>query len=211
MLNQVFSFHFIGITCVLVLASFGLAYLCFFLQKHLHHITAGEWLLEHVYCPFARVLMLILMVYLLMPLIQQQHDYTQLFSLFLRPDFLINMTNLLFLSSLIFSFIPVIGHPALAMPILGCMSTAVFFKHANGLAEAESFNGVPALDEVLKLLLIAIILYLLARWLNNKLSEWADHRFIITGSKEVITDINSLVFQVPIILAYGKSLALQLN
>ncbi len=209
MLNSVFSFHFIGITFVLIALSIGLAYLCAFLQKQLLYITAGEWLLEHIYCPVARVLMLILMVYLLMPMMQQQQSYAQIIELFFETDFLISMVNILFLSSLVFSFLPLLSHPALAMPILGCMSTALFFRYSIVLPESIAFDWLPAFDEVLKLLVLAIILYVLTNWLNNKLSEWADHRFIVTGSKEIISDINFLIFQIPIILAYGQTLALQ--
>lgn len=209
MLNSVFSFHFIGISVVLIAMSIGLAYLCALLQKELHYITAGEWLLEHVYCPVARVLMLIFMVYLLMPMMLQHQTYSGLFELFFKPDFLISMVNLLFLSSLIFTFIPGINHPALSLPILGCMSTALFFEHSVMLPEEVEFDWLPALDEVFKLFILAIVIYLLTRWLNDKLSEWADHRFLITGSKELISDINFLIFQIPIILAFGQGLALQ--
>lgn len=209
MLNSVFSFQFIGITFVLITLSIGLAYLCTFLQKQLLYIAAGEWLLEHIYCPVGRVLMLILMVFLLMPMMQQQQSYTEISQLFFETDFLISMMNILFLSSLVFSFLPLLSHPALGMPILGCMSTALFFQYSIVLPESIEFDWLPEFDEVLKLMVLALILYFLTNWLNNKLSEWADHRFIVTGSKEIISDINFLIFQIPIILAYGQTLALQ--
>ena len=211
MIDILFSFQFIGIAILIITLSVALAFLCAQLHKQLLYIALGEWLMDHVYCPLARVLLLMLMAFLLYPMIVVSASYSTLFALFFNHDFLVSMLNILFLSSLAFSFVPVFSHPALAMPVLGCLATAILFMHHQLIPAGLDVSWLPASSASVKLLVLIFVCYLACRWLNELLSEWIDHRFIVTGSKGLVSDINYLIFQMPVVLAYGASLQGQLS
>ena len=100
MIDILFSFQFIGIAILIIILSVALAFLCAQLHKQLLYIALGEWLMDHVYCPLAKVLLLMLMAFLLYPMIVVSASYSTLFALFFNHDFLVSMLNILFLSSL---------------------------------------------------------------------------------------------------------------
>ncbi|MDJ0832327.1 MAG: hypothetical protein QNJ69_02325 [Gammaproteobacteria bacterium] len=211
MLDIIFSLKFLWIAMVIILLSIALAFACAKLHQQLEGIALGDWLFDHVYCPISKVLLLILMAFLLFPLILPSSDYPGLLALFQQPDFLINMINILFVSSLLLSFLPVLSHPALAMPLLGCIAFGIFYLHQVVLPQAIDISWVPGLSASVKLIALVIGCYLLCRWLNLQISQWVDDRFLVTGSIRLVSDINYLIFQTPVVLAYGHSLNLQLG
>lgn len=211
MIDILFSFQFIGIVILVLLLSIALAFLCAQLHKQLLYIALGEWLMEHIYCPLARVLLLMLMAFLLYPLIVVTATYSELFNLFFEHDFIVSMLNILFLSSLAFSFAPVFSHPAVAMPVLGCIATGILFLHHRLIPAGLDITWLPASGASVKLLILIILCYLACRWLNEHVSEWIDHHYIVTGSKSLVSDINYLIFQMPVVLAYGAILQTQLS
>jgi len=209
MFDILFSFNFIWIAALIIVFATATAYFCLFLHRHLLYIPAAEWLTEHIYCPIIRVFLLILMAFLLFPLIIENTSYSQLFQLFYQPDFLINMVNILFLSSLIFSFIGILNHSAVAMPILSCIATGLFYQHQVAIPAHVEFSWLTGGSVFGKILLWMILIYMSSRWLSETISEWIDLRFMVTDSKNLISDINYLVLQMPIVLLYGHSLVLQ--
>ncbi len=211
MLDIIFSLKFLWIAMVIILLSIALAFACAKLHQQLEGIALGDWLFDHVYCPISKVLLLILMAFLLFPLILPSSDYPGLLALFQQPDFLINMINILFVSSLLLSFLPVLSHPALSMPLLGCIAFGIFYLHQVVLPQAIDISWVPGLSASVKLIALVIGCYLLCRWLNLQISQWVDDRFLVTGSIRLVSDINYLIFQTPVVLAYGHSLNLQLG
>ncbi len=209
MFDILFSFNFVWIAALIIVLATAIAYFCLFLHRHLLYIPAAEWLTEHIYCPIIRVFLLILMAFLLFPLMFENISYSQLFQLFFQPNFLINMINILFLSSLIFSFIAILNHSAVAMPILSCIATGLFFQHQLAIPAQLEFSWITSGSVFGKILLWMILTYMLSSWLSETISEWIDLRFMVTDSKNLITDINYFVLQIPIVLVYGQSLVLQ--
>lgn len=209
MFDILFSFNFVWISAVIIVLSTAVAYICIFLNKQFLYITAAEWLTEHVYCPVAKVLLLMLMAFLLFPLMIESTSYSQLFQLFFKPDFLINMLNILFFSSLLFTFLPGLNHPAFAMPILGCIATGLLFMHQVAIPAQIDFSWLPDGSAFLRIVFLMILTYMISHWMNETVSQWVDLKFMVTESKNLITDINYLIFQMPVVLAYGQSLALQ--
>jgi hypothetical protein len=119
------------------------------------------------------------------------------------------MVNILFVASLLFAFLPIFNHPALAMPLLGCLAIGLIFFHQVVLPANIDIFLFPSLAISIKLLTLMIISYLICRWLTNKLSPWLDYHYNITGSKALVSDTSYLIFQMPIMLAYGQSLNVQ--
>ena len=210
MFEIMFSFQFAGISILLILSSTAVAYICTLLHQQVLYITLAEWLMEHVYCPLVKVLLLMLMAFLLFPLIFPDIHYGELIQLFLQQKFLISMLNILFFSSLLFTFLPLLKHPAFAMPVLGCIATGLLFLHHIAIPAQIDFHWLPSASATGKIIFFMLFTHFISRWLNTHLSEYIDLRFIITGSKALITDINYLVFQIPVVLAYGQDLTLQL-
>ncbi len=209
MLNPLFSLQFFWIALAITVLSVGLAIFCSWLHQQLMANSAGEWLLEHVYCPLAKVLLLMLMAFLLFPLVVEQTRYSDLINLLMQQNFIINMVNILFVSSLLLSFLPAINHPAFAMPLLGCIAIGLIFMHQVVLPSFPEIEWIPAFGALVKIFILMVFSYLVGRWLSNHLSSWLDYKYNVTGSKELVTDINHLIFQMPILLAYGHSLQSQ--
>ncbi len=209
MLDILFSLQFLGFSIAIVLLSTALAYLCSLLHKHLLYITSAEWLMEHVYCPVARVLLLLLIAFMMFPLIVESTSYADLLNLFVEKDFLINTINILFVASLLFAFIPFFNHPAIAMPLLGCIAIGLLFFHQVIIPQNTDIQLFPSIGTSFRIVLLMIAGYLICRWLSNHLADWIDYRFNVTGSKSLVSDSSHLVFQMPVMLAYGHSLHLQ--
>ncbi len=211
MLDIFFSLQFLWIALLIILLSVALAFACAKLHQQLEGIALGDWLFDHVYCPISKMLLLILMAFLLFPLIIPGSNYQNLLGLFQQQDFLINMINILFVSSLLLSFLPGLNHPALAMPLLGCLAFSIFFLHQVVLPQAADISWFPGFSPALRLLALVVGCYLLCRWLNLQISQWIDHRYLVTGSIKLVSDINYLIFQTPVVLAYGHGLNLQVG
>lgn len=211
MLEILFSLTFLTIVLFIILLSVGVGYACAWIHKHLMYSSAGEWLVEHIYCPLARVILLIICAFLLFPLIHSNTSYGDLLTVFFLQDFLINLVNILFAGSLIISFLPILNHPSVGLPILSCTAIALLFQHHIALPWGVELNWVSDIGVVGKMLLITVVTGLAARWLNREIAEWVDNRFIVTGSIVMVADINYLILQIPIVLAYGASLSAQLH
>lgn len=210
MFDILFSFQFIGIAFLLIVLSIAIAFACTLLHKQLLYTPAGEWMIEHIYCPLSKVLLMMLMAFLLFPLIETTTRYGQLFELFSQEDFVIDMMNILFFGGLLLSFLPLLSHSALATPILGCIASGLLFLHHVAIPAQIEFNWLPSANALSYIATLMLLTYLLNRWLSERVSEWIDQRFIVTGSKVLVSDINTLILQIPIVLAYGHSLTLQL-
>jgi len=206
MLGILLSLQFVGIAATTVLLSIALAFACSLVQKQLLYITSGEWLMEHIYCPVSKVLLLMLMAYLLFPLIYNSIGYIDLLKLFIKKDFLLNMVNILFVASLVTAFIPLLNHPAIAMPLLGCIAIGLIYNHQVSIPAGLEIAVLPSAGDTVKILVLMIFSYLICRWLTLNLSQWLDYHFNVLGSKALVSDSSHLILQMPVMLAYGDSL-----
>jgi len=209
MLDILFSFQFVWIALIIILLSTGVAILCVYLHAHLLQVIAGTWLTDHIYCPVVKTMILVIMTLLLFPLMVQQADYSQVFNVFVEREYLTQMLNILFVSGLLISFIPLLQHPAMAMPLLGCIATAILFNSYFSVRLPQEVALLPDFTALLKILLLMFAIYWLNRWIIDQFSSYIDHRFIITGSRELVADIAYLILQIPVMLAYAHSLNLQ--
>lgn len=206
MFDILFSLKFVWIMLVIIMTSTALAWLCLLLHRQLLFSSVGLWLSEHIYCPVGHVLQLMLMAFLLFPLMFPVVDYAALSQLFLQPRFLSNMLNILFVAGLVFSFLPFLSHASIGMPLLGCIATGLIYLHQIAIPQQLAFDGFPPPFGIIKILLLMLALHWLTRWLNRSLAQWVDLKLMVSDSKNLISDINALIFQIPIILAYGQSL-----
>ncbi len=195
----------IGTFLTLTLLTLLLGAFCAWLQRHFDGITVSEWLLDHFYCPAGRVLLLILACLLLWPQIDPALEYGQMFDLLGDGDFLVNSLNIVFLSSLVLSFLPVVGHPAIGLPILSALATAVVARHALPDLPAEP-RWWPDLTTAIKMLVIALGGYLAIRHFAGRMARAYDNHYLVSGSIVLFNDWLYLLLQVPLILVYGSGL-----
>jgi hypothetical protein len=211
MLDILFSFQFVWIALLIVISSTALAYLCALLHKQLLYITVGEWLMEHIYCPLLKVLQLLFIAFLLFPLIEESISYGSLARLFTDVEFLQNLVNVLFITSLLLVLIPILNHPAIAMPVLGSIAIALIYLHQMVIPLGLDISLLPSIATSLKIIGFMLFSYWLSRWLINHISETLDYRFNVTGSQELVSDTSYLILQIPVILAFGQDLHLKIS
>jgi hypothetical protein len=193
----------IGTLLLLTLLSLVLGAFCAWLQKLFDGISVSEWLLDHFYCPAGRVLLLILTCLLLWPRIDPALEYGRMFRLLGDGDFLVSSLNILFLASLVLSFIPLLGHPAIGLPILSALATAVVAAHiAPDLPHHPRWW--PDLTTLLQMLVIALGGHLAIRHLASRWARAYDDHFLVTGSIVLFNDWLYLLLQVPLIIVYGE-------
>lgn len=206
MFDLLFSLQFVWISSCIIALSILIGFLCAYLQSHLLQLTAGVWLVEHIYCPLAKTLILMCMTLLLFPLMVKGVGYTQVSELFVDTSYLTNMMNILFVSGLLFTFFPLLSHPAVAMSGLGCIATAILLYSYYNPAPQQDFSFLPDIQDSLKILILIIASYWANRWVIDQISTYIDNRYIVTGSKALVSDISYLILQIPIMLAYAHSL-----
>lgn len=206
MLDIFFSLQFILISCLIIALSIVIGFFCAYLHNHLLQVAAGEWLVEHIYCPITKTLILMCMTLLLFPLIVEDVNYQQVMDLFVERQYLTNMMNILMISGLVFSFFPLLNHPALAMPVLGCIATAILLNSHFTLTPEQTVSFIPDLHNLMKILALIILTYWANRWIIDKVSSYIDHRYIVSGSKTMVSDVSYLILQIPVMLAYAQSL-----
>lgn len=209
MFDIFFSLQFVWISICIIALSIVVGILCAYLYSHLLQVSAGEWLVEHIYCPISKTLILMCMTLLLFPLIVESASYQQVMELFVERQYLTNMMNILMVSSLIFSFFPLLNHPAVAMPALGCIATAILLHSYFTLAPDQTVSFIPNLQVVLKMLVLITLIYWVNRWLIDVISIYIDQRYMVTGSKPLVSDVSYLILQIPVILTYAQSLILE--
>ncbi len=192
---------FLSLTLLSLLLGIG----CAWLEKHFDGISVSEWLLEHFYCPAGRILLLMLATLLLWPQIDPGLSLSGMFALLGDGDFLVSSLNIIFLTGLILSFIPVLGHPAIGLPILSALATAVVARHVLPDLPADP-RWWPDMETSLKLLVVAIGGHLAIRQVASHWARAYDDHFLVEGSIRLFNDWLYLLLQVPLILIYGAGL-----
>ena len=206
MFDIVFSLQFVWITLLIGVLSVAAAFLCVRLHNHLMQAFAGEWLTQHIYCPLIRICILVCMTLLLFPMMVPSASYAEMAALFTDQSYLTRMVNILMVTGLLLTFFPLLQLPALSLPIMGLVATAILIDRVYADLLTDVFTLFPTAGDAIKILALMIGVYWVGRWLIEQLSTYVDHRFIVTGSRLVITDIVYLILQIPIMLAYANSL-----
>ncbi len=206
MLDIFFSLQFVWISCLIIALSIAIGFFCVYLHSQLLQLPAGEWLVEHIYCPVTKTLILMCMTLLLFPLLVEGVAYSQVMDLFVSREYITNMLNILMVSGLIFTFFPLLNHPAVSMPLLGCIAIAILLNSYFNLATQQDINFLPDAASFWKILILIIASYWANRWIIEQVSSYIDHRFIVSGSRTMVSDISYLILQIPVMLAYAHSL-----
>jgi hypothetical protein len=182
--------------------------LCFWLLHKAQEVDSSVWILEQVVCPIIRIVVLLIIVSLVYPAIDNQSTFEFWRILGQREQFN-DLLNILFVIGLGLAFIPLLSHPVIALPIQSMLTIALVFswQHADA---GQSLTLLPSLTLLLKILGYMLLAYLVTRESSILLSRWIDRRFALDGSIRLVSDTIYLVLQIPVMLIYGSYLKSQL-
>ncbi len=181
--------------------------LCLWLMWQAHEVETSAWIFEHILCPIVRILVLLLIVSQIYPAINGNGSSLEFWRVLLSQGQFNHLVNLLFFGGLALSFIPVVSHPVIALPVQSLFAVAVVFhwQHA-----ASEISLLPSLATVLKILAYMVVAYFATREMSAPLARWLDRRFAIEGSIRLLSDAIYLLLQIPVILIYAGHLKSQL-
>lgn len=206
MLGKLISLQFFIILVLVSGMAAGLALVCARLQVYLVDMAPGEWLMDHVFCPLARVILLLIAAALTVLLARSETSFQSVFALFVQPAFLLDAVNILFVSSLIFSFAPIVKHPSITIPLLGLIATALVLYH-DGLRQGLiNDDWIPAAYMLPWFFAYMLIVYLFSVRSAAMISHWIDYRFNVTRTGGLVLEVHFIVLHLPLLLAYGRSL-----
>jgi hypothetical protein len=185
------------------------AVLCLWLLHRARAVDTTVWTLEHIFCPIIRIVVLLLVVSQIYPVIDDNTTSTDFWRALAQGQFS-NLLNILFLAGLLLSFIPLVSHPLIALP-LQSMLTVAFVFHWQYAESIEVAQLLPSMATLLKVLACMLLAYLVTREVSIYLSRWIDSRMDVSGSIRLVADAIYLVLQIPVILIYCGFLKLQLG
>lgn len=200
-------FWIILVTLVSVGAGTGL---CFYLLYQAREVPSTLWLLEHVLCPILRILVLLIVVSQVYPAIDENSGSIDFWRVLGQQDQFRDLLNLLFVAGLLLSFLPVLSHPVIALPLQSMLTIALVFRwqYADVVPGLVLF---PSFATLLKLLLYMLLAYFVTREFSVALARRIDQRFHIEGSIRLVADAIYLVLQIPVMLIYCGFLKAQLT
>ncbi len=184
--------------------------LCLWLMWQAHEVETSAWIFEHILCPVVRILVLLLIVSQIYPAIDGSGSSLEFWRVLLSQGQFNHLVNLLFFGGLALSFIPLLSHPVIALPLQSLVTVAVVF-HWQHAADASAISLLPSLATILKILAYMTLAYFATREISVPLSRWLDRRFAIDGSIRLLGDAIYLLLQIPVILIYAGYLKSQLS
>ena len=170
------------------------------------------WLWEHLYLPLLRAGALVVFILV---------AYPALFGLAEAPAVgallqggagrFSHLLGLVFLLSLLLPAVPVVGTPALALPVQGAAGSALVFRwlaEAAGLPQVSYWPGLPSLAAAAA---IAYVAWRAARWAAAALDETGRRLWDVADAGEVAFQALLLFLQAPAVLVYSLGLGRQLG
>ncbi|MEM7563494.1 MAG: hypothetical protein AAF353_10665 [Pseudomonadota bacterium] len=174
---------------------------CFWLLHLAREVDSTVWVLEHILCPITKIIVLLLMVSLIYPAIDETSTTIQFWQGLAQQGQFNDIINVLFFAGLVIAFIPVVSHPVLALPLQSILTIALIFNWQYHQL-SESLQLFPSAITWLKIIVYMVFIYFVTRETSIHLSRWVDKKMVITGSIRIISDGIYLVLQIPVMLIY---------
>jgi len=201
----IFALGVYAITIMLALPSFDK------IHKALGH-SMLQWPWDHIGMPLLRSALMLLFILLAYPIIFAITDAPSITELLDGNEKRVNyLINLLFLVTLLFPLIPVVGEwEELVLPaqaIAACMLLFSWLATELGVVNIQYWPGI---DIVLYILVLAFVTYWMAIALSHYLGEFIDEKFNVTDAGNLISRAIVLFMQSPAILIFSAALGRQL-
>ena len=183
--------------------------LCFWLLTRTSEVDSTVWFMEHIACPIFKIIVLLIMVSLIYPVIDESSSSLDFWRALGQQGQFSNLLNILFLAGLLIAFIPVVNHPIFALPLQSSLTIALVFKWQYEEV-INSLTLFPSVATLVKIIIYMIVIYFITRESSIFLSRWIDQKLTIKGSIRLLSDAIYLVLQIPVMLIYCGSLKNQL-
>ena len=202
---------------IIAVIVYGLATLLFFplsvcISNKLNN-PIPLWIWDRIAIPLMQVLLLILFICLSYPLIFGIQHAPSLVTLLHGGELRMNnLVNILFLITLFFPLIPVVGKwHELVLPLQGIAAVMMIFGWMTHELGIQHISYWPGIYNIILILMVAILTY----WVTVKLAAVAGHRldkrFNVVQSGALISNSLILFMQSPAILIYSASLGRQIG
>jgi hypothetical protein len=182
--------------------------LCFWLLHKAREFDSSLWILEHIVCPIIRIIVLLSVVSLVYPAIDEHSSSLEFWHVLGQQGQFNDLLNILFVAGLLMAFVPLLNHPVIALPLQSMLTIALVFSW-------QYAEVVPALQLLpspavwLKIFGYMLVAYLVTRESSVALSRWIDRRYAVDGSIRLVADAIYLVLQIPVMLIYCSYLQAQ--
>ena len=181
----------------------------FWLLGQAHKHPPSDWVVVHVISPVLRTMPLIVTISLVFPIIFPASSIGSLWQMLSQNDHFSTLLNSLFFASLFVSFLPLLGHPLVSLPLQACLGIAVVFDwvYRDQLAQV---NWLPDWLLLLKLLFIMLVIFFVGHRSAVVISRYIDQTWHLTGSIQLVADAIYLPLLIPVMVIYGDWLTQQL-
>ena len=200
-------FWIIIFTGISVITSTGL---CFYLLAKTKDADITVWILEQVICPVIRILALLVIVSLIYPFLSPDTTAADYWRVLIHEQNINHAINILFFASLFLIFIPILNHPAFALPLQSCLSIALVFNWQFSAELNQPIRFFPPTVDLVKIVMYLIAAYFITTRSSSVLSRWVDKKLAISGSIRLVSDSIFLILQIPVMLMYSAFLGKQL-
>ena len=172
-----------------------------------------QWIWDHIAMTLLQVALMILFIFIAYPVIFGIKDAPSIFLLLSSGKLRINtLINLLFILTLLFPLVPVIGKwRELILPLQGITASMIVFSWLAHALQLDHISYWPGFDIIVYVILIAIATHWLAVKISLKIGHKIDDAFNVVGSGTLIVRCLIIFMQSPAILLVSRALGQQLH
>jgi hypothetical protein len=172
-----------------------------------------QWPWDHIGMPLLRAALMLVFILLAYPHIFAIADAPSIGTLLDSGERRVNyLINLLFLVTLLFPLVPVLGEwEELILPAQAIAACSLLFSW---LAAAQGLSNIhywPGINTVVYILVLAFVTHWLALAISHYLGEAIDEKFNVTDAGHLLSRTLVLFMQSPAILLFSVALGRQLN
>ncbi|MGK0298741.1 MAG: hypothetical protein ACI9XC_002364 [Gammaproteobacteria bacterium] len=171
-----------------------------------------EWMWDHIAMPLIQAGMLMFFVLLTYPVIFGIEHAPAISLLLSQDDLRINhLVNLLFIISLLFPLVPVVGNwNELILPVQGIAGSMMIFSWMVSSLGVTQYSYWPGWDVMLYCMVLGVITHWLAILVAHFIGNKIDKFYNVLGSGELFSRGLILLLQSPVILLFSAGLGRQL-
>ena len=195
---------------VYALASMAGIILFEFVHQRLDNVIL-QWQWDHIAMPLLRAGLILLFIALAYPAIFGLSGVPSLDELLGRDEKRFSyLLDLLFIVTLLFPLVPVIGEwEELILPLQGVAGAAMIFNWLTGATGKTGIHYWPGLGTLALMIVVALATHWLAVVLSHGLGERLDKKFNVKHSGLLLSRALVLVMQYPVIVIYSHALGQQ--
>ena len=172
-----------------------------------------RWQWQHIWTPLMQAGLIVTFILIAYPVLYGTVEAPAVTALFSGETMRLNyLLNTLFLLTLLFPLVPVVGEwQALVFPLQGIAASALLFAWLAESRLLRDYTLWPGLDIFIYCLALALITHRLAMIVADEAGERIDNWAGVTDSGALIAECLVLFLQSPVILLFSLGLGRQLH